>query len=293
MFTGLIDIEPARTVLQKISDLTGLDLNNLADPEASGLLTENRIAQILVVGQTLALHAVLDTLPKAGLIVAGYSVGDLAAHAIAGSLSVSDTLGLSEARATAMDRAAAGSSASLGMTAVRGLSISHVKTIAQDAGVEIALINGPDHVVVGGPRPSLHDFETIAARKGAHVKRLGVGVASHTSYLASAGREFEAVLQHYEWRRPRQRLLSPIDGAAVMHRDKAIKSLGRQIYVPLDWANTMHAMREYGVTATLELGAGRALTKMIEDTLPEVTARATDDFKTLAGLSRWIARLFP
>ena len=50
------------------------------------------------------------------------------------------------------------------------------------------------------------------------------------------------------------------------------------------------AMLNYGVTSTLEFGAGKALTKMIEEGLAEVKPRAADDFKSMAGLSQWIIR---
>jgi [acyl-carrier-protein] S-malonyltransferase len=293
MFATLLDADPAKPILRKITELTGLDLGNLADAVASRLLVENRIAQIVVVGQTLALQAVLADLPARGLIVAGYSVGDLAAHALAGSISPNDALILADARGRAMDNAAAKSGVPLGMTGVRGLSASLVEQMVHDAGVEIALINGHDHVVVGGPVAGLDRVEPKTVAIGAHVKRLGVRVASHTSYLSAAAPQLEAVLQRHEWSKSPHRLLSPIDGASVTHRSQAITSLARQIHVRLDWASTMQAMREYGVTATLELGAGRALTKMIEEGLPGVAPRAADDFKTIAGLARWIAQRSP
>lgn len=287
MFAGLLEIESAKPILAKIETLTGLSLDCLDDPQ---VLTENRIAQILVVGHTLALwSAVLDR-PAHGLTVAGYSVGDLAAHALAGAISVDDALKLANARGLAMDGAASGAGAPLGMTGLRGLSEQSVEDMASGTGVEIALVNGRDHIVIGAPVADLDRIEPFAAAAGAHVKRLGVRVASHTSYLSAAATEFEAALQQCEWRRPAHRLLSPIDGAVVTNRTQAISSLARQIHVRLDWASTMLALREYGVTATLEFGAGKALTKMVEEEMPGIVSRAADDFKTIGGLSAWITR---
>jgi len=287
MFAGLLDVEPAKPILARIEALTGLSLARLDD---SQVLTENRIAQILVVGHTLALWLSISDRPAYGLVVAGYSVGDLAAHALAGAISVDDALKLADARGRAMDRAASEAGTPLGMTGVRGLSEQAIEDIASDSGVEIALVNGRDHIVIGAPVADLDRIEPLATAAGAHVKRLGVRVASHTGYLHAAGVEFEAALQRCEWRRPMHRLLSPIDGAAVTNRTQAISALARQIYVRLDWASTMLALREYGVTATLEFGAGKALTKMVEEEMPGIASRAADDFKTIAGLSSWIGR---
>jgi [acyl-carrier-protein] S-malonyltransferase len=287
MFAGLLDVEPVRPILAKIEALTGLNLDRLDNPQ---VLTENRIAQILVVGHTLALWFSLSDRPTHGLTVAGYSVGDLAAHALAGAISVDDALNLAEARGRAMDRAASGAGTALGMTGIRGLSEQAIQDMASGTGVEVALVNGRDHIVIGAPVADLDRIEALAATAGAHVKRLAVRVASHTSYLRAAAMEFEAALQQCEWRRPSHRLLSPIDGAAVTNRAQAISSLARQIHVRLDWASTMLALREYGVTTTLEFGAGKALTKMVEEEMPGIVSRAADDFKTAAGLTTWISR---
>lgn len=287
MFQRLLDVEPAKPILARIEELTGLTLSNLNDPQ---VLTENRIAQVLVVGHTLALWSSLSDRPTHGLTVAGYSVGDLAAHALAGAISIDDALKLADARGRAMDRAASECGTMLGMTGIRGLSIQAIQEMASDSSVEIALVNGRDHVVVGAPVAALDTLEAKAEAAGAHIKRLGVRVASHTSYLASAAAEFETVLQQCEWRRPSHRLLSPINGASVTSREQAISSLARQICVHLDWASTMLALSEYGVTATLEFGAGKALTKIMGEEMPSIAARAADDFKTIAGLSTWVAR---
>jgi [acyl-carrier-protein] S-malonyltransferase len=287
MFAGLLDVEPVRPILAKIEALTGLNLHRLDDPQ---VLTENQIAQILVVGHTLALWFSLPNRPTHGLTVAGYSVGDLAAHALAGAISVDDALNLAAARGRAMDRAASGAGTPLGMTGIRGLSEQAIQDMASGSGVEIALVNGRDHIVIGAPVADLDWIEALATAAGAHVKRLGVRVASHTSYLRAAGTEFEEALQECEWRRPSHRLLSPIDGAAVTNRAQAISSLARQIHVRLDWASTMLALREYGVTTTLEFGAGKALTKMVEEEMPGIVSRAAGDFKTAAGLTTWISR---
>jgi [acyl-carrier-protein] S-malonyltransferase len=290
MFDWVKGHERATPILDKISAAVGLDLSDLGTAEASGQLAQNHVAQILVVGYSLAVRAVLTDLPDSGLIVAGYSVGDLSAHSVSGALSVDDALALAEARGRAMDRAAQSSGASLGMTGIRGLSIAAIEDIINGTAVEIALVNGRDHVVVGGTTRDLATIEDKALSAGAHVKRIGVTVASHTSYLNAAAVEFEETLKGCQWRRPAHRLLSPIDGAAVTTKEAAVERLARQIRARLDWASTMQSLVEYGVTATIELGAGRALSAMIAEEVPQINARAVEDFKTVDGLSRWVSR---
>jgi [acyl-carrier-protein] S-malonyltransferase len=222
-------------------------------------------------------------------LVAGYSVGDLTAHAVAGAISVDDALALADARGRAMDRAAQARPAPLGMAGVRGVSEMQIRSILP-ADVKVALVNGRDHIVIGGPQASLDAVEQMLLAAGAHVRRLGVTVASHTFYMSEAADEFRRALLRHDWNRPLHRLLSPIDGAAVTTREKAVDCLSRQIAERLDWASAMEALGEYGVKATLELGTGRALSAMITEATPSVTARSVDDFKTVNGLSQWIVR---
>src|SRR6201989_3045534 len=120
MFDDLLGNERAKPILEKIAVMTGLNLRDLGPAEASGLLAQNRIAQVLVVGHSLALHASLPEFPTSGLVVAGYSVGDLTAHAVTGAISPGDALSLARARAKAMDSAAQKAGVALGMMGVRG-----------------------------------------------------------------------------------------------------------------------------------------------------------------------------
>ncbi len=99
------------------------------------------------------------------LVVAGYSVGDLTAHAVSGAISVDDALSLAKARAQAMDRVVDSAGVALGMTGVRGLSIPAVETMIAQSGVEIALVNGRDHIVLGGPLAGLDKIESNGRRE--------------------------------------------------------------------------------------------------------------------------------
>ena len=72
------------------------------------------------------------------------------------------------------------------MTGIRGLSEQAIQDMASGSGVEIALVNGRDHIVIGAPVADLDMVEVLATAAGAHVKRLGVRVASHTRATLSA-----------------------------------------------------------------------------------------------------------
>lgn len=290
MFERLAHMPAAAEALDCTSALAGLDVRGLPAC-APQTLTDNRLAQILVVGHALAATAALRAEGIEPALYAGYSVGEMAAHGAAGVWSTSTTLALSARRAATMDEAAANHGEPLGMSALLGLAEADVTRLAQDAGVAIAIVNGPRHLVVGGPLPALTRFEEAALARGAsHLRRLDVRIASHTPFIASAAAPFAALLAETSWTAPAGVLLSGLDGCAIRGPGDSVERLSRQIHAPLRWHDCLEAMVEYGIDAVLEIGPGRALAKMVEEAFPALPVHAFDEFRSATGAARWLAR---
>jgi [acyl-carrier-protein] S-malonyltransferase len=118
-----------------------------------------------------------------------------------------------------------------------------------------------------------------------------VEVASHTGRLASASVAFREILRHIPVRPPTAdtRLLSGIDGAAVINVEAGLDKLAVQISQTVQWADCLQACMEAGATAFLELGPGRALSQMVAGAYPDVATRSLDEFRTLQGARAWLA----
>jgi [acyl-carrier-protein] S-malonyltransferase len=87
------------------------------------------------------------------------------------------------------------------------------------------------------------------------------------------------------------RLLSGIDGEAVLNIPEGVDKLAQQISHPIQWATCLQACVEAGVTVFLELGPGRALADMAASAFPGVTARSVDEFKSIQGVRAWLDRM--
>ncbi len=292
MFANLLDENAAQPVLGLLAQRLGVTVGDLAALNTASLdLHANRTAQVLIVGQALAASAALagHGLPPPAVVI-GYSVGELAAHGCAGCFAPDIALDLARARAEAMD-AAAPAGVKLGMIGVVGLGRAEVETAAAAAGAALAIVNGADHMVVGGPVETLTRFEAEATRQGApHLRRLAVETASHTPFLDGAGPRFAAALEPVAWRAAAMHVLSGLDGHAIRTAADAKRTLAAQLHQPLDWYRCLLAAAEYGATAFLELGPGRSLAKMVEQTLPGLPARALEDFRSIAGAAAWAGR---
>ena len=106
--------------------LGGRDPREIVRTDTTEALHHNRVGQILCTLQALAAAAALKDAMPDRLIVAGYSIGEVAAWGVAGLLSMTDTLDLAVKRAEAMDAAA---SSSEGLSFVRGLSRGAIDTL--------------------------------------------------------------------------------------------------------------------------------------------------------------------
>jgi [acyl-carrier-protein] S-malonyltransferase len=246
--------------------------------------------QILCCTQALAAWAALGPAQPTRAVIAGYSVGELAAWGCAGALDGPGTLRLAKRRAALMDAAAPSDA---GLAAIVGLRRTTLEPILARHALSVAIVDDVDSFVVGGPRTALEAAcEEAAARGARRAVRLPVAVPSHTPLLREAMEHFHGVLRESSPRLPRvgYRLLSGIDGATIGDAETGIDKLARQISTTIDWAACLESCRSAGAKAALELGPGTALSRMASALFPDGSARAVEEFRTLAGPRTWLQR---
>jgi [acyl-carrier-protein] S-malonyltransferase len=269
--------------------LGGADPRALVQSADASALHRNRTGQVLCVLQAVAAAAALRAAWPDRLIVAGYSVGEVAAWSVAGLVEATATLDLIARRAEAMDAA---SDPHDGLLFVRGLSRAAVDTLCAQHDAAVAIVNPGDAYVLGGDR--LEALAEAATQAGArHVARIAVAVAAHTPRLVPAATAFRRQLDTVGVAaRPHAgvRLLSGIDGSIVLDIRDGLDKLAAQIAQTVQWQACLDSCVEAGATVFLELGPGRALAEMAAGAHRERAARSLDDFETLQGVRAWLAR---
>lgn len=288
MFRELAAFAPPPALLAEVAGDLGIAPEALpAEPLAADLY-DNLTAQPLLVGYALAAwQALREALPRP-VVVAGYSLGEVAAYGVAGAIAAAPLMAIVRRRAALMQAARSEAQA---MIALAGCPMTTATRLAAAHGLEIAIVNGPDHVVVGGPAAGVSALERAAGGAGVHhVKRLKVAVASHTRFLGTAVAPFREVLAAASLGAPEVPVVAGIDAGAVRDRARAIETLARQVAEPIRWADCLEQCLALGATAFLELGPGRALTKMLNEMRPDVPARSLSDFRSAAGVARWAER---
>ena len=271
--------------------LGGRDPREMVQTDPDDTLHQNRVGQILCTLQVLAAMAALRASWPRTLIVAGYSVGEVAAWSVAGLIDDTITLDLVARRANAMD---AFSRPGDGLLFVRGLSCGAVQDLCNRHDAAIAIVNPDDAYVLGGAGLALDVIADVAKSMGAaRVVRLAVNVASHTARLAEASSEFRKVLDQTPTKpspNANVRLLSGIDGAPVVNISTGLTKLAEQISHRVEWARCLESCVEVGANVFFELGPGRALNEMAASAFPNILARSLEDFRTLQGARAWLAR---
>jgi [acyl-carrier-protein] S-malonyltransferase len=273
-----------------------------ADPGAAALLAElalprrseaglfdNRSAQPAIVAATVTMWEALRRHAPAPALVAGYSVGELSAYAVAGALDAKEAVRLAHQRAALMDAAAQATPGQC-LAAVSGLPLTRLRQMLARAGFEVAIVTGDDSAIAGGLAQALPALELAVTAAGARLQRLPVTVASHTPLMAAAVAPFAALLDAASFQAQACPVLSGVGAERVSGKTDAVAALSRQLAQPIVWSECMDAAAEAGIDVALELGPGAALSRMLQARHPGIACRSVADFRSIDGIAAWLAR---
>ena len=274
----------AAPTLAAMQAITGTDWRTrLEDPQQR---SANDFAQPLVVGTALAAWAALaPMMPGPPAIVAGYSVGELAAFAAAGVFTADNALALAQARARMMDEAAPAEAT--GLVAISGLAAAAV--LRACPALECAIQIDVDNNVYGGTAAALEQAANLLGTR-ATLKPLDVKIASHTSWMRAASHRFAIELAGRPLSRPSCPIATCFTGAPARDPAELADALARQISHPLMWSDVLAAVAERLPSCVLEIGPGQALARMWNTRFPDIPARSLDEFRGPEGAAAWAAR---
>jgi len=272
------------------SELAGCDLIRYGTVADADEIRDTAIAQPLLVAAAIAAADVLlgglDTAGQLTGAVAGHSVGELAAGAIAGALSPEDAMRLVRIRGQAMAKAAAAEPT--GMTAVIGGDEATVLAAIEASGLTAANVNGSGQIVAAGGVDRLAAFAANPPA-GARLRPLSVAGAFHTSYMAPAVDALSTGAASVSVSDPALPLLSNADGSVVRSGADWLERIIAQVSMPVRWDKCMQQMSRLGVTALIELPPAGTLSGLARRALPGVQLIALKSPAGLEGARELIA----
>ncbi|WP_433209399.1 acyltransferase domain-containing protein [Dactylosporangium sp. CS-047395] len=257
------------------SALSGVDLVHLGTEADAEEIKDTAKTQPLLVAAALLTAAELPLHDVA--VVAGHSVGELAASAVAGVLSPEAAVTLAGVRGREM--AAACALEPTGMSAVLGGEPDEVVAAIDAAGLYPANRNGAGQIVAAGALSGLEKFGAEPPAR-AKVIKLQVAGAFHTPFMAPAEAALATVAAGITPGTPGKVLLSNRDGNPVADGPEMLLRLVRQVTAPVRWDLCMETMAALGVTGVIELAPAGTLAGLAKRALKGieiVTVNTPDD----------------
>lgn len=286
MLTPWLELPGATDQLAGWSEISGLDLARLGTTATAEEITDTAVTQPLVVATTLLAHQELTRrglLSSAELIVAGHSVGEIAAYAIAGVISADDAVKLAATRGAEMAKAC--NNEPTGMSAVLGGDESEVLAALQDLDLVPANRNAAGQIVAAGRLEALAKLAENPPAK-ARVRQLATAGAFHTHFMASATDGYSAAAADVESTEPGSgvTLLSNADGAPVASAADAMTKLVAQLTNPVRWDLCTKTMGARELAAVVEFPPAGTLVGIAKRELRGTPTHAVKTPADLDGL---------
>lgn len=253
----------ARDTFAEADDVLGFGLSRLAWEGPEDVLTATENAQPALYVHSLAVHRVLGSRLGQVVAAAGHSLGELSAHAAAGTYTFADGLRAVRLRGELMARA--GEDAPGTMAAVLGLTLGNVQELCREAAREghtlvPANLNARGQVVVSGDVWGISWAATAAKRMGAkRIMPLKVSAAFHSPLMEPAAEKFGAALAGIGFHRPIFPVVSNVTARPTDDPGRIRDLLVRQLTAPVRWTECVAALLRLGATLFAELGPGKVL----------------------------------
>ncbi len=250
---------------------SGLPLREIYwDGEAEDMANTRALQPALTV---VNLSLWMQVKPKVTPIAtAGHSLGEFAALAAAGVLSMADAIKAVTLRGKLMSEAG---QPGHGMAAIVKLPQDRVETIVVEAAkssgkeLKIANYNSPAQFVISGEKEALEAASAQVKEAKGRAIALAVSGAFHSPLIQEAADEFATFLGGLSWNAPNFPIFH---NATAMPEPSAAKAMGimqSQMTSSVLWIQTVQAMYAMGMRDFMEVGPKGVLNKMLKPNLKE------------------------
>jgi [acyl-carrier-protein] S-malonyltransferase len=200
---------------------------------------------------------------------AGLSLGELTAHAAAGTIEFEDGLRLVQKRGELMDEACTATVG--GMAAMIGTDENSVRQLADDEDVDVANINSPGQIVISGELARVEAAVAVAKEHGIRrATMLNVAGAYHSRLMDSAYQKLGPALLEVQMQLPRFPIISNVTGREVKTLPEVRQTLQEQVTSTVRWVDCMERLAEIGCDLFVELGPGAVLAGLLKRTRKDI-----------------------
>ena len=264
-------VPAAREMLDRADQILDINLSTLCWEGPQETLNDTANTQPAIYATTLAIWTALGSKIDCAQVacVAGHSLGEFSALAVAGAIDYEDGLRLVRRRGEAMRDA--GNTAPGGMAVIIGLADEVVAELVAEANgdaepeVWIANYNSPGQVVIAGGNEALgRAVELAKERKARRALPLAVSVACHTPYMRAAADRLAEALDATAFHAPWAPVVCNADAVPIDDPAAIKDALLRQLYSPVRWVESIRGMVDGGVTHIIEVGPKAVVSGLVK-----------------------------
>ncbi len=282
----------AADLFRRADEILGRKLSDIAWNGPIEELTKTSNCQPALFVHGLACFSILRELsgdfPVGG--AAGLSLGEMTAHAAAGTFDFENGLKLVQKRGEFMDEACAETIG--GMAAMIGGLENDVRQLAADEDVDVANINAPGQIVISGELAKVEAAVGVAKEYGIRrATMLNVAGAYHSRLMESAYEKLGPVLLEVQMQLPKFPVISNVTGEEVKTLPEIHQTLQDQVTSTVRWVDCLERLVDLGCDLFIEVGPGGVLAGLLKRTRKDVEVISVGDIESVrAGAARLAAR---
>ncbi|MEZ4729299.1 MAG: amino acid adenylation domain-containing protein [Caldilineaceae bacterium] len=201
-------------------------------------------------------------------LVLGHSLGDFAAAYTAGVFSLEDGLRLVSMRGRLMEMAIGN------MVSVLASAAEVAPFVAPYPQVAIAVLNGPESVVISGEERAITTITAQLQTAGFKTRLLSIPVAAHSPLLEPVLADFEAAVRGVALAQPKLPVVSSMTGQLVTYELTDPIYWRQHLRQPVHFAVGVQTLLEQGATCFVEIGPKPTLLGLVEDVLDGTSSQA-------------------
>jgi len=268
-------------IYEKGSEILGFDLAKLSFEGTEEELAQTCNSQPAIMAMSLLCFEVAK---KNGLTfdaVAGHSLGEYAAMAATGMLSLEDAFKVINARAAAMDKA--GKETEGAMYAILKKTPEEIEQICEETEGYVVPVNynSPAQTVIAGEKAAAEKAAEAFTAAGARVAQLKVSAAFHSKLMEGAAKEFYEAIKDITFNKPCVTFYSNVLGEEMTDFSDMPSMLAKHMVSPVRFTSELAKMQESGIENYIELGPNKVLTGLVKKTLKGVNAVNIENPATL------------
>jgi len=282
---------------EEACDSLSYDIKKLSFYGPLQTLTLTKYAQPAILTHSISALRILESETslvdnKSHLIVAGHSLGEISALTGAGSFNFFDAVKLVSERAIYMHSSCPPGTGT--MAAIIGIKSKDVNEVCRSlSSPEYFLVpanfNSETQTIISGHVDAIKKTFKRFSSMGARTITLSVSAPFHSPYMNYASLMLKESLENIAVAKPSISYIANYNAKLYgPETDPEMISINlvRQVYSPVQWLDTMKLMKKMNTESSVEIGPGKVLTRLMQQSNRSLTCKNLDKIHDLKAFEQ-------